>query len=374
VSGPLVGSWLVFLAVGCIPSAPSDTPVDTGPPPVRLERDQFSKSSNDSGRLKVELDVPDDVVSFQITGDSEQYVSFEQVIDPDGNVVLDWQDWVYSDQSLTLSFFPQRHTTALNWPIRAKDGPLQPGLWTVWLATTTASYFFAPNTRVQVTTELKYDPDPTSGVVGVQIVWADGVDDLPKVVTAVEEATARWAEVWANEGVELQYHFTSSKLDPQLGFTYSGHDLIENVAEKKAEGELQLIIGEQVGNEEYTFGVSAGIPGTIEPSPSTFVVLSWMTHAGPDGKFDADEIRLMGETMAHETGHYIGLFHPVEANYAAWDALTDTDKCTSWTECDDVLGHNLMYPYPLCTFASCEPQGQLTAQQGEVMQQFVGAL
>ncbi|MEQ1567669.1 MAG: hypothetical protein ABMA64_18655 [Myxococcota bacterium] len=344
------------------------------PPPLRLEREKSTQTSNGSGRMKVEVEVPEGAVSFQVTGTSSLFVSFEEVVDPQGRSALDWTDWVYSDESITLSFYPLRNTTALNWPIRGKDGPLTPGTWTVWMATTNSSYQYVPDVKVDLTTELKFDPEPNEGHYSVQIVWADGVDDDQKVVNAVEAATERWAEVWAKSGLTLDVHYATSKLDPDLSFTYSGDPAVEKVADKKADGELQLIVGETVFGEDYIFGVSAGIPGTIEPTEHTFVVLSWLTHAGVDGKFDDDEIRLMGETMAHECGHYTGLFHPVEATYNAWDALADTDKCTRGSTCDDVLGSNVMYPYPLCTFVSCDPQGQMTEDQGEVMNNYVGAL
>src|SRR5262249_47793982 len=151
---------------------------------------------------------------------------------------------------------------------------------------------------------------------------------------AVEAATDRWAEIWAKAGIEVSYYYVKSTLDPRLRFYQTGDPAVTAVAEKKNPGDLELIIGDTVANQQNTFGVAAGIPGTVEPTPSTYVVLAWMTHAGPDGKFDPDEIRLMGETMAHECAHYTGLFHPVESTYNSWDALGDTPECNSAATCD----------------------------------------
>jgi hypothetical protein len=345
-----------------------------GKPDTRLDRDHWSDRTNGSGRLKIELDVPEDVVSFQITGDSDLFVSFDTIVDPKGKTVFDYQDWATSSESLTLAFVPQRRTTALDWPVRGKDGPLKPGVWEIWLATTNSSYYYIPNIDVDLVTELKYDADPTSGDVNVQIVFADGVDRNQEVVDAVEEATERWAEVWAKAGLTLHHTYTTSDLDPEFSFVYSGSDDVTRVAKEKSNGDLQLIVGEVIANDDYIFGLSAGIPGTVEATPNSFVLLSWLAHAGRDGEFDNDEIRLMGETMAHECGHYTGLFHPVEFGYDAWDALEDTEQCTRLSDCIDQLGSNLMFPAPICDFTSCDPQGAVTDEQAEVMNQYVGAL
>ena len=80
----------------------------------------------------------------------------------------------------------------------------------------------------------------------------------------------------------------------------------------------------------------------------------------------------MGETMAHEAGHYLGLFHPVETSYALWDALDDTPECDDSAACAAALGTNLMFPYPVCAFSECEEQGLLTPKQVGVMHRYVG--
>ena len=64
------------------------------------------------------------------------------------------------------------------------------------------------------------------------------------------------------------------------------------------------------------------------------MVVSWLEGAGYDGQFNAEEIQMLGETMAHEIGHYMGLYHPVEASYNYWDALEDTEECGTWNACE----------------------------------------
>jgi len=208
----------------------------------------------------------------------------------------------------------------------------------------------------------------------VKIVYADGVDDDPAVVEAVEGAVERWREVWAMYDLTLDESYVSSDLDPDLDFAYSGTNELLPVASLKDDGELLLVIGDRVQGESQTLGVAGGIPGTIEATANTYVVVSWLAHAGPNATFDDDEIRLMGETMAHETGHYQGLFHPVESSYKYWDALPDTPQCLAAAPCESQLGANLMFPYSICDVNDCLATDQLTADQQAVVQRYVGSL
>jgi hypothetical protein len=372
----MIPAWALFQA--CLLPTTGGGRQDKGGdgPEVYLERGETRRTTDRDGRLSVEFDVPSDAASFQITGSAGELVSFDQLIDPDGEVVLDWQDWLDGSESLTLAFLPQRTTTALSWPVREQDGPLEAGRWTAWLSIYDEDTYQPVDHEVEVDlySDITIDPDLGEGRVSVQIVWARGVEDEPGVEDAIEQAIDRWTEIWGDRDLKLDIEHLHSDLDPDLDFFYTGADEIEDFARDGEEGGLQLVIGETVEGDDSLLGVSAGIPGTVEPSPHSFVVLSWLTHAGRDGEFDEEEIRIMGETMAHELGHYVGLFHPVEGDLQGWDALDDTEHCTSTSSCERELGENLMYPYPLCDSDGCGAQGELTSEQESVMQQYVGAL
>lgn len=365
---------LAFL-VGCVGTGPGPIGGDDDDAGDALETDAFSTDTNSRGKYTVELDVDDDVSAFQVTGISAEWVGLEELYDPDGDLVLYWEDWYWSDYSLTDALYGYTKTTAFDWPIRKEDGPLASGTWTmVWSVVDDRGYYVA-NEPVDVFTAVKRDDDFKAGRVGVQIVYADGIDADPDVVAAVEEAVERWREVWVMYGLELDEHYVSSDIDPNLSFAYGEGDAeVESVAGDKAPGELQVVIGEQVRNSNSTYGVSAGIPGTIEATGSTFVVISWLVHAGFNAEFDADEKRLMGETMAHEVGHYTGLYHPVESSYEYWDALEDTPVCTGARDCEDALGTNVMFPYSICGGGSCLATDQLTTDQVGVVQRYAAAL
>jgi hypothetical protein len=120
-------------------------------------------------------------------------------------------------------------------------------------------------------------------------------------------------------------------------------------------------------------GMSGGIPGPLLPFDNKAVTVSLGEHAGSDLRFTPAEARLLGETIAHEVGHYLGLFHPVESiDLTFHDALADTPDCTTVDECEDLLGSNLMFPYPVCDVSGCLGQGDVSDAQGSALNRYAG--
>jgi len=75
-----------------------------------------------------------------------------------------------------------------------------------------------------------------------------------------------------------------------------------------------------------TYGIAGGIPGTIgvEGAPGSGVILSIDAHRGRDNALDT---QILAETIAHEIGHQMGLFHTTEADASAHDPIPDTPEC-----------------------------------------------
>jgi Metallo-peptidase family M12 len=69
-------------------------------------------------------------------------------------------------------------------------------------------------------------------------------------------------------------------------------------------------------------GEASGIPGNIVPGTNESGVAISMADFpnGLDG---------IAATWAHETGHWLGLFHTTEANGRSFDPLPDTPQCSS---------------------------------------------
>ena len=137
-----------------------------------------------------------------------------------------------------------------------------------------------------------------------------------------------------------------------------------------------FVAGDVEDQEGTLLGISGGLPGPPVPSPRSAVVVSIVTGAGRDGAYDDEEIRLLGESMAHEVGHFMGLFHPIDfggASVEAEDPLSDTPSCNTETDCEanGTLVSNVMYPTPVFEGTSLIPQNGLTAQQKGVLNRYV---
>ena len=373
---------LTLALVGCKKDDPAGKKKDKISPQVEptgawQETSTFSGRTGSDGVLEVEFVVADGVDAFQIDATSPtEYVALERLIDPNGNVALKWQDWYNEDRSLTDAIFGWTRTMTFNWPVREADGTLIPGTWTAELSTTKANGTYV-NSKITGSTWQKDDPSLTEGEVPVHIVWASKVDDKPRVVEAVQASVEHWKAIWATRGLSLAEQYHSSNLDKNLSFAYNDHgsEEIKEVVATLPPGEMVLVIGDTLDGDAETFGLAGGIPGPLEATTFSWTLVGWLTHAGTDADFDAEEIRTMGETMAHELGHFQGLYHVVECPYDcvnAWDALADTPDCVGWEDCEASLATNFMYPYTVCDFDSCVSADQVSEDQGGVIHRYLG--
>jgi hypothetical protein len=172
-------------------------------------------------------------------------------------------------------------------------------------------------------------------------------------------------------GIELDIRYGLGFQDP-LPLIYEGSEEIKTLRQQGEESELLVVVGESFDNAPDVLGFSGNVPGSTLPGPRSAIVISWLNNAGVDGEFDDEEIRLFSETLAHEAGHYLGLYHPVELEFSHWDALNDTEECNSMLLCQQNLKDNLMFPYPVCMGTSCIIQDQLSIQQSAVLHRNVG--
>lgn len=362
--------------VACEPAPATDDSGDTAPDSP-LREVVTDANANANGIHVLHVEVLEGETAFQVTarGTGSHVTAFDSLKNPRGNVVLAFEDLVRDPRQITGAWVAQRQATAFNWPVRVEDGPLQPGTWKVSFYSLSENRLPDAGSRLQFTTAFKADDAPREGEIHVRILYARGIGDMPKITNAIEDAVEHWREIWARDGITLVERYGTSDLDPNLKFYREGSAEAEAASEGKEVGELQLVVGETIDFDRYIYGVSSGIPGTVQITQSSYVVLSWVTHAGRDAKFDDGEIGLMGETMAHEIGHYSGLFHTVEGyTYDRFDALDDTPECASFGTCEAATGTNLMFPYSLCDLSGCTPQTQITPDQAGVLHTFVAAL
>lgn len=366
---------LLLALLGCSPS--TELKLEPAPfPEIWVTATEYSARSVD-GLLAVEIDAEQRHKSFLLAARSTGHkVGIDRVADPKGNTALDHQDWIFADENLTWGVFAEVEDVVFNWPIRERDGPLRAGTYTIELATLDSSDQ-PVSADVDVVVFHSPDPDTSAGEVRVDIWFARGARN-PITIDAAEVAVERWREIWDAHGLSVRETWRGvAEIDKVLSFVEDGSDDVASLVSDKGDTDLVLLIGEQFGPGRYDgfYGVSGGIPGSLAPTPWTWTTVSWLAHAGTDATFTDDEKRWMGDTMAHEVGHYLGLFHPVECGSdcgGSWDALEDTPRCSGWQTCEAEIGHNLMFPYPICSMDTCEDQTELTGDQVHVGQHYTG--
>jgi hypothetical protein len=362
---------LILLVLGCATTGGTpDTDSSDG-----IVSSSMSGTSAD-GLVQVPIDVANGQSALLIAGTTStgRHLSIEDVLDPDGNVALTWEDWNGAN-TLTNSFYASYTDVAFNWPIREEDGALTPGTWTVEVATTNAAGDqYVDGIDIDVDVQVKNDVDLDGGVARVRVVYARGIGDDAAITDAVDTAIERWREIWATVGLDLEVVTATSDIDPALAYPSPDNAGLRE-ASGGADGEqITLLVGETIGGSGDLYGYAGGIPGALLEGGRAGVEVSWLTCAGPDGNFSADDIELMAETLAHEVGHFQGLVHPVESGYNAWDALSDTPECSAAGPCENALGTNVMFPYSICNGGTCVDADQYTDEQGGVVNRYTGTL
>ncbi|MCA9495098.1 MAG: hypothetical protein KC621_34455 [Myxococcales bacterium] len=368
--------WAAVLAVlvGC---APEPTTSETGTEPeVRVDgmltTTTWSTRSDQDGEVDVPIEVGDATTSLMVSlSTTQERPILLQLIDPSGEVVLDERDW-RGDEKLTHAFDVLRKTNALNWPVRRTDEPLWAGTWHAIWASEHQEGGRNPDDGVDLVVMTKDDPDPAQATITVRLVWADGVELGVGHEAAVQAAVQTWQRDWAAYGLSVDATFHTSDMDPTLPFTANGDLAVEAIAAEVADpGDIVVFLGDSMVYKPGVFGTGPNTPGTPYPGEYHFVAVALDMFIDPSGAISTDLARLLSETLSHETAHFMGVPHVVESDWARYDALPDTPRCTTEATCESQAGRNLMFPFSQCK-PSC-PVRTLTPDQVGVLQHYVGA-
>lgn len=341
---------------------------------------QSGTSTGTDSVSRFSFDVPRGTRSFLVSasGVPGGLVFVTELLDPDGNEPVDPAQYVAGPDFLSAAMIPYSDEPAFNWPVRDVDPELTPGTWTIGFSAYSSSWSPMSGFELDVTVQTNRDSNVSSGCFTVRVVMTPGVAEDEALVAAVHGAVDTWAEIVAGHGITLQASYeTGEDLSDRLDQPSVGSSDYAELRASGDEEDLIVVVGETVANSGVILGEAGGIPGNLVPSEHGVVAVGWLLHAGGDGVFDATDITGMGETMAHEIGHYMGLFHPIEIDGGGnptgyGDALDDTPDCGSYSDCLNQLGTNLMFPYRTCSTAGCERQDDVTGQQAAVLQRFTG--
>jgi len=328
--------------------------------------------SDSSGLVELTVPIYSDDSTILLTVMSDLHVVLEEVYEPNGSLVLSTNDWYNSDQALTDAFFADSSDMVFNWPIRSIDPELEEGDWKFVFSTLSILGVYKGGRPATAYTQFKQDSSLSSGTISITVGLTPATEADQAVSTAIDEAISCWQELWTTKGIEVEVNTTVADINEDLPTPASSE--LKRISQQGSDTDILVLIGETVDNSDGTFGLAGSIPGALIATERSAVTVSWLEHAGLDASFSDSEIQTLCETMAHETGHYMGLYHPVESDFLEWDALEDTPQCDSQGECESEMSTNLLYPYPICSFGECIPQVELTTDQQGVLHRYLGTL
>ena len=301
--------------------------------------------------------------------DARRWAYVHRLLDPDGLELVAARELTLSDFYKTNAVYPGPAPT-LNWPVSDADAPLVAGDYVLEVAVVDDDDRRVDE-PVRLDVLLARDADLGVGQLDVMLIYTDGLEADEELVAAVEAASAQWAGIYGEAGIDVRFETVVSG---EAGLLAPGED--ERYVGLTADTPLRsvrVVLSEVI--ELYgggVLGLAGDIPGPLVPASTSAVQLSLGYLAGPDGIFDAQEIRIMAETLAHEAGHQLGLYHPAQGpRRGPWDALDDTPQCRGFAACEGDLGSNLMYPYTICDTDDCVVQNQLTEDQASVLHRAV---
>lgn len=365
----------MILLAACSPEG------DIAPPPPPYAETDAVLTAGDDGTVEVPIEVTVDDDALMLVGarDGDGFLNVASLTDPEGDVVLLAEDVWGADERLTHAPFLTSRVTALNWPIRAEDGPLTPGTWTATIGLWTADDDPDAGADVRVRTVVRRTP--AQAVLPVWILFAGGIetDEHLQIEAATERAVARWRALYAAAGITLDVHQGTTDADVFLGPANQA-DWTADVEDLDPRG-VVVVIGGVIEDPNFPFlvnGECPSNPGPFVTTPISAVEIAGAVLARDDGVFQDEEIETFATTLAHEVGHYLGLFHAVQLvdhsgdPPTAWDALADTPACATYDDCVATLGDNVMFPFPICGPVKCTSGTVFTADQAAVMRGWVG--
>lgn len=172
----------------------------------------------------------------------------------------------------------------------------------------------------------------------------------------LQQALSQFKEIYAAIGVSVGpfiYKDVAGSMAVSGAVIDNDAELAQlfGTADSSAEAGLHFFFIEQFAGDEggyVTLGQSGGIPGPPSypglPHGGVAVALAYLD----------DDVSVFATTMAHEGGHYMGLFHTTEQDGKSYDPLLDTPQCPasmdsngdghlSDKECSNYGSDNLMF-------------------------------
>lgn len=351
-------------------SSPTSEP--TSAPLEPIDDGIFSHTTKSIAPVQGFIDIPvplsSQATAAMVSVRGKEETVIYEIIDPNGVPVFQSNEWYGISQLLTDAIYTsQTGERSMNWPVRSTDTPLSEGEWLFTFFTNDTSPGLA-NVDIMV----KRDNQFNNGTLNVTIAHTTDLNYVQEFDAVLDQAIEVWEDIFAQAGISLNIWIMQSSLSGDIPSPFQGSVDYYSLNALGDYSDILVVFGENIAGYPDQYGLAGSIPGTTARHKIGAIAISWLASAGVDASFDSTEIRLLGETLAHETGHYLGLPHPVEQTWAQYDALGDTTTCSDASTCEAYLSTNIMFPYPICDSDSCIEQSTTTDEQRGVLHRFIG--
>lgn len=283
--------------------------------------------STDRGVLEVEIDAPEGIVAFALVAWTEDPVVIapRSLIAPSGAALIDRHGVG------VIRFYDQPYEVTLLVPnTDDPEAAVEPGRYSVELRAHEIDGAMLADALIRVRVLLKVRE---SGLCpdGHMVL---NVHLAPHVYGSLDASNAPGSD-YLGEALDRMRHFYGGgcgveidsiryfDMTDRFGVIGSMDELHEmfsllSVSTPRASANL-FVVRDLSGISEWVAGIAGGLPG---PPCVTGTV-----HSGVAIEAQADS-EILGDTMSHEVGHFLGLFHPTEMDGRVQDPILDTPTCT----------------------------------------------
>lgn len=351
-------------------SEPDDSPDTSEPQPESILTYQFAMESAADSSVVIDVEVPEGVTAMQFDVLGEKYMELQYIVDPNDTIVFNYVDWITTDERLLDATSTRTFQVSIPWPARMVDAPIEAGRWSLLMKTVDSDGYPEVYREVEGRVTMKRDDDFSQGRVRILAGKATGISDNAAYEAAISSSITHLRNVYAEWGIELDIRQEPIPIAPDLPITMPISTSLLSASTFSDDREILLLFANSV--ESDLIVDNAYVPGPLMPSHRSIVGVGWNAATGGDGQLDSTELDLLKEELVQGIGHYMGLRHVVDATGTSLDALSDTESCSDLTDCEAKLAANIMFPYPVCSTEGCIARIEITEQQKEQLQLFVG--
>ena len=324
---------------------------------------EITQTNEGDGYLSGSFVVPSNGISFMLATfmDNNSVVAFYSLTDPDGTNILSSSSALYNHSSGRLGGYGFASVLVP----QTSNFSAKAGTWTF------KNY---GNDRVKLS--LRTGSTPSAATVTVQpyitgTTWY--ANDIASALTVM-------SNIFTSNGITLNVKDTITIIESQYA-TVSSSFTDSTTSALVSQGSKDTVnlffVEDQTSSETALYGVSAGLPGTMGIASSWNGVINYLSAHATGSTLNS---QVLGETAAHEMGHWLGLSHTTEANGAFFDPLSDTAQCSISLdndsdgkvypeECEGYGADNLMFwtAWSTSSQAAGKKQENLSSEQQYIL-------